>query len=99
MSTVSDSTMQLLRNSDASGELVKSLERNHVLDGSEADALAHALLDIAEAINRVYGSLVPELLASLHGGSRVQVKDVIGDLREEFRHIDYHVHDPHLTDL
>ncbi len=71
------------------------------LDGfseEEAGTLAHALLDVYESVQKVYGSLVPQLLDE-HEASRESVRELLWDVREEFRHIDYHIHDAELTDL
>jgi len=64
----------------------------------EAGTLAHALLDVYESVQKVYGSLIPQLLDD-HEASRECVKEFLWDVREEFRHIDYHIHDAELTDL
>ena len=60
--------------------------------------MAHALLDVYESVQKVYGSLVPQMLDD-HEASREGVRDLWWDVREEFRHIDYHIYDAQLTDL
>ena len=69
-----------------------------VCSEEQAGTLAHALLDVYESVQKVYGSLVPQLLDE-HEASRESVRELLWDVREEFRHIDYHIHDAELTDL
>ena len=55
-------------------------------------------VDVYESVQKVYGSLVPQLIDEREA-SRESVRELLWDLREEFRHIDYHIHDAELTDL
>jgi glucose-6-phosphate-specific signal transduction histidine kinase len=64
----------------------------------ESGTLVHALLDVYQSVQKVYSSLVPQLLDD-HEASRESVRELLWDVREEFRHIDYHIHDAELTDL
>ena len=56
-----------------------------------AEAWAHALFDLQESMDRVFEKLVPEALTNDEQG-RVK-REVLGDIREEFRHIEYHMRD------
>ena len=67
-------------------------------DRERAEAIVYALVDIAESMEKVYGTLLPELLAVLDRPS-AEFKDKLWDIREEFRHVEYHIHDAELTDL
>jgi hypothetical protein len=60
--------------------------------------VAHALADIADSLERVYGDLVPEILQDAEA-PRDLVQERLWEIREEFRHIDYHIRDGELTDL
>ncbi len=64
----------------------------------EAETLAHALLDISESIEKLYCSPVPQLLSEQEARSE-HIEEVLWDIRAEFRHIDYHIHDARFTDL
>ena len=77
------------------GSLLVSLG---VSSEEQAGTLAHALLDVYESVQEVYGSLVPRLLDD-HEASCESVMEFLWDVREQFRHIDYHIHDAELTDL
>ena len=64
----------------------------------EAEAIAHAMTDIAESIREVYVTLLPGILAGTATGEN-DSKSLLWDIREAFRHIDYHIHDANLIDL
>ncbi len=78
------------------GELVAFLGKGELLDPARAEAVAHALVDIAEALSEIYGEIVPRLLEA---HDLEAFRDALLDLSEAFRHIDYHIHDAGLTDL
>jgi hypothetical protein len=78
-------------------ELLAGLLRQG-LERERADAIVHALVDIGESMERIYGALLPELMVALHQPSAV-FKDKLWDIREEFRHVEYHLHDAKLTEL
>jgi hypothetical protein len=66
---------------------------------TRADAAVHALVDILETIENIYGSVLPDILAEPGPEAIATLKERLWDLREELRHIDYHVHDSGLLDL
>lgn len=58
----------------------------------EAGTVAHALLDIRESMERIYGELLPAIL----NGPEVEksvLEEHLWEIHEEFRHVDYHIHD------
>ena len=72
---------------------IKSLnEGSHI----ESDALAHSILDIIESSSLISNELLPKLMSQ-----DISEEDSL-DIREEFRHILYHINDPkyfkHLSD-
>jgi hypothetical protein len=69
-----------------------------MISSEEADAVIHALIDIAVSIEKVYFDVVPKLLSEPNATIEI-LKDRLWDLREEFRHIDYHIHDSKLTEI
>ena len=76
-----------------------ALIRSHsLLTDERAEAVAHALADIADSLERVYGDLLPKILQDAEA-PRDLVQDRLWEIREEFRHIDYHIRDGELTDL
>ncbi len=79
-------------------ELGNPLVSRGVLSDEEAGTLALALLHISESVEKLYFSLVPHLLSEQEA-SPERMKEVLWDIREEFRHIDYHIHDAELTVL
>ncbi|MBX5445349.1 hypothetical protein [Sphaerobacter sp.] len=97
--TVAGDIAKTLHKVHEDGWLVDRLERTDVLSHSEADALALALADIAESMETVYSQLVPRLLKALKAEQRDEVLNALWDLREAFRHVDYHIHDAKLTEL
>ena len=78
--------------------LLGLLKSKGIMSDDEADAVVHALCDIAESIEKVYVEFVPALLESA-GADGKFLKERLWDIREEFRQIDYHIHDAKLTDL
>jgi hypothetical protein len=73
-------------------ELLSLLQQSSGYSRSQADALVHALVDIAESAGKIYGELVPRLVSDPQADSET-IRDRLWDLREEFRHIEYHLHD------
>jgi hypothetical protein len=83
------------------GDLVEKLLNGLQQQGfsrEAADALVHALVDIEESTSRIYGELLPELARVIDQSPDV-FKEKLWDVREEFRHIAYHLHDAKLADL
>jgi hypothetical protein len=78
-------------------ELLAGLVRQGI-DHERAEAIVHALVDIGESMGKIYGTLLPELMAVLDLSS-AEFKDKLWDIREEFRHVEYHLQDAQLTDL
>lgn len=59
---------------------------------SEAETLAHAVVDIDEVCKVVTNQLVPRLFDS--AATDEQIQEALADLGEQFRHFLYHVRDP-----
>lgn len=78
-------------------KLLEGLQRQG-FDRERADAVVHALVDIEESTRKIYVDLLPELVRSLAESSDA-FKDKLWDIREEFRHIAYHLQDAKLADL
>jgi hypothetical protein len=78
-------------------KLLQGLVRQGI-DREKADALVHALVDIEESVRKIYVDLVPELVRSLDE-SPDKFKEKLWDIREEFRHVPYHIEDAGLVDL
>ena len=89
--------MRDFRISKAEG-LLDLLTSKNVHSKEEAEAIVHALVDIAESVEDVYCNLIPKVLSEPEASVNL-VKERLWDIREEFRHIDYHVHDGKLTEL
>ena len=73
-------------------ELVDLLMSKQVVSKEEAEATVYALLHIAESIEKVYGELLPKLLSE-PDSPRDMLEERLWEVREEFGHIDYHIHD------
>jgi hypothetical protein len=66
----------------------------------QAEGGVHALVDIAESMFEIYDVILPCLTSQPSSGkSTLDLKDTLWELREELRHIDYHVHDSGLLDI
>lgn len=79
-------------------ELNDLLKSRRVRPEAEAEAAVYALLDIAKSVDKVYSELIPTILSD-PGAPMERLMDRIWDIREEFRHIAYHIQDGKLTEL
>lgn len=78
-------------------ELLAGLVRQG-FDRERAEAIVHALVDIGESMENIYGALLPGMMAVLDR-SNAEFKDKLWNIREEFRHVEYHIKDAKLDDL
>ena len=78
--------------------LIRSLQSRRLFSQEESEAIVHALIDIAESVEKIYLGMIPSLLSDSISTDAV-FKDKLWDIREEFRHIEYHVKDGKLTEL
>ena len=71
------------------------------LDSSveKAESLTHALVDILEEVVGVYGKTIPTILQHKASAEMEIPQDLVWDIREAFRHIDYHIHESGVLDL
>ncbi len=74
-----------------------NLEKIQNIDSKGSEAIIHALVDIEESFEKIYKKIMPEL--SKNELSEDAVQNLLWDIREELRHIDYHIHDSHLLEL
>ncbi len=58
----------------------------------EAGTLVHAFTDLEESMRTFLSEQLPKLIDPTLKGEALE--DVLMDVREEFRHILYHIHDP-----
>ncbi len=77
-------------------ELYAILKRVGFKEKEELESYIHALLDIEESIEKVYNVCIRNILDNKDDPEIIQ--NNIWDIREEFRHIDYHISDANLTD-
>jgi hypothetical protein len=84
--------------SNGSSRLVEIAHSRHVIDDDRRDAIYLALLDIAEAAEKVYRDIIPQIIDHPEQ-SDDELWELLFDLRAEFRHIDYHIHDAELDVL
>ncbi len=94
----SDGTFQKFRDIQAD-DLFKLIKARRLLEDEEAaEAVVHALIDISESVEKIYGELVPNILNASDSNAD-DLKDKLWDIREEFRHVEYHMKDAKLTEL
>ena len=79
-------------------KLLAVLSARPVLPGRDHEAIVHTLTDIAASGQKVYGELLPELLSDPSVATEA-LQDTLWDIREEFRHIQYHIDDGARNDL
>lgn len=68
------------------------LDERLVLPPDRTEALVYALREVAGSIQKVYWALLPRTIDDPEITAET-LRDLIWDIREEFRHIDYHIHD------
>ncbi len=89
--------MNEMKNEDCK-KILELLTRDAILDREKAESIVHAFVDIEHSLNEVYNKILPELIQT--GEFRQeQILEKLWEIREQFRHIDYHIHDANLTDL
>ncbi len=66
------------------------------LDINDADRLSHALIDIAGSVNEIYINILPAIFKI---NEKDKLAEALWNIKEEFRHIDYHIRYAELTDL
>ena len=71
-------------------KLIPLLQRQTSLKNEEIESIAHALVDIAESTVKIYEHLLPKLMQAV---SQEETQNLIWEIRDEMRHIDYHIHD------
>jgi hypothetical protein len=79
--------------------LLELFTRGDLLKQEAAEALVHALVDIKLSINNVYDKVLPQLIQKQGSMTKEQVLEGLWELREQFRHIDYHIKDSNITNL
>lgn len=57
----------------------------------DGEAWVHALVDIQESYTRIFEKFLPEALMLIE--SSREKREILWDIREEFRHIEYHLKD------
>jgi hypothetical protein len=85
-------------NSKQANVLLRRLKQGRGLEASDAEAVVHALIDIEESMGKVYDELIPLLLEEDKLDAE-SATEAWWDIREEFRHISYHIADGKLTEL
>lgn len=78
-------------------EIVNALYDRRLIAEEHRNALYHALIDITNSIGAIYSAIIPRLLVSLNADEE-ELRDVLFELRDEFRHIEYHIRDARLAD-
>lgn len=79
--------------------LMELLTKDSLFDRDAAEALVHALVDIRESINKIYNQVLPQLVEHQNGLTKEQVLEKLWEIREQFRHIDYHIRDSKITEI
>ena len=68
-----------------------------LMSKEEINNLIYSLQEIEESFDKIYNEIIIKILKTENTDSKIQ--DLIWDIREEFRHIDYHIKDGKLLDL
>jgi len=68
---------------------------NYFSDKNELERFVHALTDIKESIDKIFNENVEEVC---NAKDMDTIKEKMWDIREDFRHISYHIEDAKLTE-
>lgn len=82
------------------GEKISELKKRLIQNKKselQAEAIIHALIDNEESFQTVYKEMVPKILQT--NLTNDEFMDLLWDIRDEFRHIDYHIQDGNLINL
>jgi hypothetical protein len=85
----------LLQTDQASKDLIQRLSTAPVIaryGQEEAETLAHAFADLEESLRKFLQQQLPKLADSSLRGQTLE--NLLLEIREEFRHVLYHLHDP-----
>jgi hypothetical protein len=85
----------ILQESEVIAELTKRLGERPLITKygpDEPETLAHSFSDLEESFHRFLGEQLPKLIDSSTTGDVLD--DLLLDIREEVRHILYHLQDP-----
>lgn len=77
-------------------KIYPKLKKDTIFNKEKLDAFIHSLADIKESTDKIYNEYIPKLLENR---STEELEEVIWDIREEFRHIDYHIKDADLLEI
>lgn len=77
-------------------DLFDVLQDHQVLAHDELETYIHALVDIKESLEKIYDEYIMNILKNKN--KKELVIDNFWDIREEFRHIEYHMKDAKLTE-
>lgn len=78
--------------------VISLLKEKEILTENSADTLAHALVDIYKSLDKIYNELLPKL-SSGYSFSKEELEEQFCLVKDEFLHIDYHIHDAKLATL
>ncbi|OGN60011.1 MAG: hypothetical protein A3F40_03300 [Chlamydiae bacterium RIFCSPHIGHO2_12_FULL_27_8] len=78
-------------------KLYEKIIKKKIYSDEYSEALVYSLMEIEKSLKLVYRELLPILLEN-NFPKDVFIKK-LWDIREEFRHIDYHIKDGNLLDL
>lgn len=83
-------------NSIDSEKLYAIVQKHQIFKSDELDSFIHALNDINDSFVKIYNEHINNILNDSE--DKDLVVNNIWDIREEFRHIAYHIEDAKLTE-
>jgi hypothetical protein len=85
-----------------SQDLVKRIkiviEKNELVPSEKRERFIYALLEIRESSSKLFNEIIPPLESLEESSNLEQIKDAFWDIREEVRHIQYHIDDGNLCE-
>ena len=80
---------------DIYDQLYELLVIKNIKKAKQAEAWCSALRDIKESVDNIYLKIIPEILEHQDSDTDTLI-DRVWDIREDFRHIQYHIDDGNL---
>jgi len=78
-------------------QIYKKILSCDVLKENKVEALIYGLQEIGKSIEIIYQEILPKMLNE--DPDKEKILNLLWDIREEFRHIDYHIKDAEILDL
>jgi hypothetical protein len=78
--------------------LLHLFQESGIMIKEDSEAAIHGLIDISESIENIYSVILPKMV-NLSSNEKIQIEELMDDLKMEFSHILYHIENGKLAGL